>query len=112
MVRIESKSEALERRVNENFFDDDGRLIRIPARSDSKKLVVMRRLVQEFALGRQYPERDVNMLLARFHEDFATLRRMLVDYRFMSRANGIYRRIWVDAADIHRPPLRCVTSDG
>jgi hypothetical protein len=34
----------------------------------------------------------VNDLLARFHPDFATLRRDLVDFGFLTRDHGIYRR--------------------
>ncbi len=92
------KARAYERKVLAAFFDGD-RLRQIPLRSDKKKIVVLRRLAQEFALGQRYSEREVSAMLARFHPDFASLRRLLVDFRFLARAQSIYWRIWVEAAD-------------
>jgi hypothetical protein len=73
-------------------FVRDGRLVRVPAVA-SKQGVVLRWLAAHFDLDATYPEADVNAALAQLHPDFATLRRMLVDARFMARSNGIYRRI-------------------
>jgi hypothetical protein len=73
-------------------FVRDGRLVRIPV-VISKQTVVLRWLVAHFDMDATYPESDVNAVLAQVHPDFATLRRMLVDHRFMGRQNGIYRRI-------------------
>lgn len=69
-----------------------GRLKQIPAQQ-KKKDVVLRYLAQRFELGRAYPEQEVNFLLLEYHEDYATLRRALVDGRLMERENGIYRRV-------------------
>lgn len=73
------------------FFDDDGRLRRIPARH-AKRLVVLDRIVQVFEVGERYPETEVNALLRAFHDDVAALRRYLVDSAFLSRENGVYWR--------------------
>ncbi|HEY7979999.1 MAG TPA: DUF2087 domain-containing protein [Candidatus Eremiobacteraceae bacterium] len=73
-------------------FVRDGRLVRIPVVA-SKQTVVLRWLVTHFEMDATYPEADVNVALAQVHPDFAALRRMLVDFRFMGRQNGIYRRI-------------------
>ena len=73
-------------------FVRDGHLVRIPVVA-SKQTVVLRWVVTHFDLDATYPERDVNATLAQLHPDFATLRRMLVDHRFMGRQNGIYRRL-------------------
>jgi hypothetical protein len=73
-------------------FVRDGRLVRIPVVA-SKQTVVMRWVVALFDMDATYPEADVNAVLAQVHPDFAALRRMLVDHRFMGRQNGIYRRI-------------------
>jgi hypothetical protein len=71
-------------------FFDGRRLRRIPA-SRKKRVVVLRRLLERFAPGRDYPEAEVNELLREAHDDVATLRRELVDYGFMVRDRGIYR---------------------
>ena len=75
-------------------FIREGRLTSIPAR-ERKKLVVYRHLVD-----RVFPdpdeavhERDVNMRLALWHPDVATLRRAFVDHGFVTRDGMTYRRV-------------------
>jgi DNA-binding HxlR family transcriptional regulator len=68
-----------------------GRLQEIPAKR-SKRLVVLDRLSLEFEPGVRYSERDVSTTLARFHDDYAALRRYLVDEGFLSRERGVYWR--------------------
>jgi hypothetical protein len=72
-------------------FVQDGRLVRMPARH-SKKLVILRWLVERFEPGVSYPERQVNEMLARVDPDYAMLRRYLVDAGLMQRDQGIYWR--------------------
>jgi DNA-binding transcriptional ArsR family regulator len=71
-------------------FFDGPRLRQIPA-SRKKRVVVLRRLLEGFAPGRDYPEAQINEILHEAHDDVATLRRELVDYGFMVRDRGIYR---------------------
>jgi DNA-binding HxlR family transcriptional regulator len=71
-------------------FYDGPRLKQIPA-SRKKRVVVLRRLLEQFSPDKTYPEAEVNTILLRAHEDYATLRRELVDYGFMTRDKGIYR---------------------
>jgi hypothetical protein len=82
--------DAWDRKVLSDFLDN-GRLKSIPA-ADRKRQVVMRWLASKFASDRSYSELEVNAILAEFHNDYASLRRYLVDYRLMERAAGIYRR--------------------
>jgi hypothetical protein len=58
-----------------------------------KQLVILRRLVEEFERDVRYPKARVNEILKRFHPDFATLRRQLIDYKLMARKNNIYWRL-------------------
>lgn len=77
-------------RVLHSFFEG-GRLLSIPAQH-SKRLVVLRYLAETvFDGGREYPEKEVNQLLALRHPDVASLRRHLVDEGFMQRDAGVYR---------------------
>ena len=78
-------------KVLRSFFDEDGRLRTIPAQR-KKRLIVLERLAEAFEPGRTYTEREVNLIIADFHDDFATLRRDLVDEHLMTRENGQYRR--------------------
>lgn len=77
-------------RVLRSFFEGS-RLLSIPAQH-SKRMVVLRYLAETvFPEEREYPEKEVNQLLALRHPDVASLRRYLVDEGFMQREAGIYR---------------------
>ncbi len=70
-------------------FIKDGRLVSIPAQY-KKRRYVMEELARAFEWGRLYDEKEVNAILKTFHDDFASLRRELVDQRIMMRENGRY----------------------
>jgi DNA-binding HxlR family transcriptional regulator len=78
-----------EARTLRAFFDGE-RLKQIPAQR-KKRVVILRHLLTRFTPGRDYREREVNDILKVANEDFATLRRELIDYGFMTRDNGVYR---------------------
>ena len=73
-------------------FFRDGRLTSLPAKQ-TRYLELLEYLAGDFQIGTDYPESEVNAILLRRHEDFATLRRDLVDFDFMTRASSIYRRL-------------------
>ena len=68
-----------------------GRLREIPAKRQ-KRAIVLSRLALEFDVGVRYTEREVNATLLRFHDDYVSLRRHLVDDGFLSRERGEYWR--------------------
>ena len=71
-------------------FIIDGQLTAIPAQ-EKKRLVILRYLAETaFVRNVQYPEKEVNQRLAVYHPDVASLRRYLVEWRFMRREAGIY----------------------
>ena len=72
-------------------FFKRGRLTSIPA-AHSKRLVVLDYLVQQFEPGRIYPEREVNEILTAFHDDYAALRRYMVEDGLLQRGDGKYWR--------------------
>ncbi len=78
-----------EARTLRAFFDGE-RLKQIPAQR-KKRVIILRHLLTKFTPGKEYSEREVNDMLKVANEDFATLRRELVDYGFMTRDKGIYR---------------------
>lgn len=82
--------DAYRNKVIKTFFKQ-GRLVKIPAQR-KKLLVVLEELVKIFEPEKTYSERDVSILLSEFHDDFATLRRDLVDFGLMHREGGVYRR--------------------
>nr|SBO98517.1 Transcriptional regulator [Nonomuraea gerenzanensis] len=79
-----------EERVLRTFLVD-GRLTTTAMRRD-KRLVVLRYISRVFEPGVRYPEKDVNVALRAFHDDYAALRRYLVDEELLSREGNVYWR--------------------
>jgi hypothetical protein len=72
-------------------FVRDGRLTSLPRRTPML-LAACAFLADRFEHDRRYAEREVNDLLAEDAPDHATLRRLLVDHRFLERSGGVYWR--------------------
>ena len=77
--------------VLRSFLTAEGRLHTFPAKR-AKRLVVLDHVAQSFEPGRTYPEAEVNEVLLRFHDDYAALRRYLVDEQFLTREENVYWR--------------------
>ena len=103
--------DAWERKVLRQSFEGDS-LKRIPM-SRKKRDVILTFLAGRFELGRRYTEKEVNEIIKRHHEDYATLRRELINGGWMERENSVY---WL--VDGERQPLgneelvRLVGEDG
>lgn len=78
------------------FFDGD-RLRSVPTRRKPRAVVLIE-LAHRFAVGHEYAEPEVNAILRAAHDDYAYLRRELVDYRYLERTDGVYRRTTTPAA--------------
>jgi hypothetical protein len=72
------------------FFRGE-RLDAIPAKA-ADRAALLGYLATLFEHDREYAEGEVNVVLARAHNDFATLRRYLIDAGLLERENGRYRR--------------------
>ncbi|HVB44648.1 MAG TPA: DUF2087 domain-containing protein [Streptosporangiaceae bacterium] len=72
-------------------FMPDGQITAMPAKR-SKRLVLLDHVAQRFEIGVRYSESDVNRTLRTVYEDYAALRRYLVDEGLMSRKHNEYWR--------------------
>lgn len=79
--------QAYDRKVLKTFTDEEGRIIAFPSQL-KKYQVLLRYVVKAFEPGIRYPEKQVNEILSRFHEDTADLRRGLVEFKLMAREGG------------------------
>jgi DNA-binding transcriptional ArsR family regulator len=70
----------------------NGRLESIPAQEKKREVVLRFLLDRCFPENRDYPEKEVNQRLALYHPDVASLRRYLIDGKYMTRKAGQYRR--------------------
>ncbi|MBN1371836.1 MAG: metalloregulator ArsR/SmtB family transcription factor [Anaerolineaceae bacterium] len=85
--------DAFDRKVLRDFLTPEGRIKAFPAQ-EKKLLVILRHVLQAFEPDRRYTEKEVNELIKeRFHEDCASIRRHFIEYKFMSRENGVYWRL-------------------
>ena len=73
-------------------FTEQGRLKGVPA-SERKRLVILRWFARKFEPGRRYSELEVNATIAEFINDFASIRRYLVDHGLMERRSSVYWRV-------------------
>ena len=69
-----------------------GRLKQIPTQR-KKRDVILRHLVARFEPDRRYTELEVNEVIRAFYDDYATLRRELIDGQLMARDHEIYWRL-------------------
>lgn len=91
LLREKAADEAFYDKTVRTFFRD-ARLVSIPAKRRAR-VVILLELLRLFEEGRRYSEREVGDIIAPVHEDVALLRRELVDYRYLSREDGVY---WVN----------------
>ncbi len=76
------------KRVIESFFEY-GKLKSIPAQR-KKERIILEEIAKSFEKGRIYSEREVNIMIADFHDDFCTIRRDMIGEGIMERENGNY----------------------
>lgn len=72
-------------------FIRDGRIVTMPAKR-SRRMILLDHVAQLFEVGVRYREGEVNLKLRRLYDDYAALRRYLVDEGFLSREHGEYWR--------------------
>ena len=85
------RDEAYRKKVIDSFFAY-GKLKSIPTQK-KKERIVLEELVKAFEPGRQYSEREVNIILADYHDDFCTLRRDMIGEKLLARDHQVYWRI-------------------
>lgn len=89
-----AREEAYRQKIIESFFKFN-KLKTIPVQR-KKRLVVLHHLLKAFDEDKRYTEKEVNLILAEYHDDFATLRREFINERMMAREGGIYWRLQID----------------
>lgn len=88
--RQQEREARYRQRVLDSFFEY-GRLKSIPAQR-KKELICLEEIAKELELGRPYPERELNQVLLRFHQDYCTLRRDMISEGILRREEGLYTR--------------------
>ena len=86
-VTAEINLDAYDQKVIRNYTEPDGTLKSIPTQM-KKLLAVLRYVVRDFQPETIYSEKEVNQILGKYHEDYAQLRRELVEFHLMAREGG------------------------
>ncbi len=87
----EERDELYRRKVLDSFFEY-GKLKTIPSQR-KKERVILEEIVKAFEVGREYTEREVNIIIADYFDDFCTLRRDMISEGLLERKDMKYRRI-------------------
>jgi hypothetical protein len=77
-----------------SHLDENGRITKLPVKL-SKKIALAVGLLEEFQVGRDYTESEVNEILYAFVDDFALIRRTLVERGELGREKdcSLYWRV-------------------
>ena len=74
------------RKILENVFESLKPLkLKVFSKKEKKKIVILRQVAAQFESGKQYSEPEVNAVLKAIWDDFATMRRYLVEYGYLDR---------------------------
>lgn len=74
-----------------NSFFQYGKLKSIPVQQKKRK-IVLEEIAKKFEPNRDYSEREVNIIIADFHDDFCTIRREMVAFNILKRSKNIYKK--------------------
>lgn len=82
-------------------YAPEGHLTQIP-RKLKKLQTVLEWMARDFEPGRFYTEAEINAIIRRYHDDYATLRRELIDFGYLRRERG-GGQYWLAPADEAQP---------
>lgn len=68
-----------------SYINEDGKIKQFPSK-EKKKIILLREIMNKFARGKEYSEQDVNFILMDIYDDYATIRRALIEYGFLERS--------------------------
>lgn len=81
--------------VYTSYFEPEGPLrLKIIPSKQKKKYLALVHICRLFEKGKQYSEKEVNEILIDVYFDYVSLRRSLIDYKFMERTTD-GRAYWV-----------------
>jgi hypothetical protein len=68
--------------------------LKVFSSKEKKKIVILKKIAGQLTQGKRYTEKELNEILKDIYEDFATMRRYLIEYGFMERTNDC-REYWL-----------------
>ncbi len=82
-------------KILSTYFEKTDQLVlkSLPAK-EKKKLIVLRRISEEFNRDTEYTEKEINDVLKQINPDIASVRRYLIEYGFLDRTTDC-RKYWI-----------------
>jgi DNA-binding CsgD family transcriptional regulator len=97
IIQTESPEEELQVEREEQYrkkviksFMEYGKLKSIPVQIEKRKIILYE-LAKAFEADKEYTEREVNLILADYFDDFCTLRKYMAAEGILGRREGIYK---------------------
>ncbi|MGM9521368.1 MAG: metalloregulator ArsR/SmtB family transcription factor [Oscillospiraceae bacterium] len=87
----QEREEKYRKKVIDSFFEY-GKLKSIPTQR-KKERIVLEVIAESFQFERLYTEREVNIIIADFHDDFCTIRRDMIAEKLLARDKSGYWRV-------------------
>lgn len=91
-AEIQAQRDAQYRQKVIDAFFEYGKLKAIPAQR-KKERIILGVIAQAFEYDRIYSEREVNIIIADFHDDFCTIRRDMIAEKLLDRDTRGYWRV-------------------
>lgn len=73
-------------------FVRNGKIEKLP-RQLKKKLLIIEWICDKFSYNKSYTEEELNQIIIKHYDDYCTVRRYLVDYKYFEREKNIYKRL-------------------
>lgn len=89
---LQANRDAKYRQKVKDAFFEYGKLKSIPTQR-KKERIILEEIVQAFAFDRRYTEREVNIIIADYYDDFCTIRRDMIGERLLARDEKSYWRV-------------------
>lgn len=86
-----ARDAAYRQKVIDSFFEY-GKLKSIPAQR-KKERIILEVIAEQFEYDRIYTEREVNLIIADFHDDFCTIRRDMIAEKLLDRDRTGYWKV-------------------
>lgn len=99
LINVEDKEIDIQTEREEEYrnsvikaFFEYGKLKSIPVQQKKRK-IVLEEIAKSFEEDKTYSEREVNIMIADFNDDFCTIRKEMVSFDILERENNIYKLI-------------------
>lgn len=84
----EEREEQYRKKVVDAFFEY-GKLKSIPAQRKKEK-ICLEEIAKSFESGKKYSEREINIIIADYNDDFCTIRRDMISEGILERDGALY----------------------